>query len=144
MWQLAVVVLALGGVLVGLYWAWAWWAIAVWLGLVIAGSWYELGPTAVTVALVSASLVPLLVVPLIGGAIADAHDRRTIVLSTEIGMAAVAALLLVNSTLGEPRVWALFVLELWQRTFVDSAPPSHAPLAGSRAVAEETTVGALS
>jgi MFS family permease len=58
-----------------------------------------------------ASLVPLLVVPLIGGAIADALDRRTILLRTETGMALVAGLFLVNALLPHPQVWALFVLQ---------------------------------
>jgi len=53
-----------------------------------------------------ASLVPLLVVPLIGGAIADALDRRT-----ETGMALVTALFLANSLLPHPQVWALFALQ---------------------------------
>src|SRR3954454_20382709 len=34
-----------------------------------------------------ASLIPLLVVPLVGGAIADAVDRRAVLLRTETGMA---------------------------------------------------------
>jgi MFS family permease len=58
-----------------------------------------------------ASLIPLLVVPLIGGAIADALDRRTVLLRTETGMAFVAALFLGNSLLAHPRVWVLFVLQ---------------------------------
>ena len=58
-----------------------------------------------------ASLVPLLVVPLIGGAIADALDRRTVLLRTETGMAIVTALFLANSLLPHPQVWALFALQ---------------------------------
>ena len=58
-----------------------------------------------------ASLIPLLVVPLVGGAIADAVDRRSVLLRTETGMAVVAALFLGNSLLAHPRVWALFVLQ---------------------------------
>ena len=41
-----------------------------------------------------ASLVPLLVVPLVGGAFADALDRRSVVLVTETGLALVALLFL--------------------------------------------------
>lgn len=58
-----------------------------------------------------ASLVPLLVVPLVGGALADALDRRTLLLRTETGMAVVTALFLVNALLPHPQVWALFVLQ---------------------------------
>lgn len=57
-----------------------------------------------------AALVPLLVVPLVGGALADALDRRTVLLRTETGMAVVSALFLVNSLLPNPQVWALYVL----------------------------------
>ncbi len=67
--------------------------------------------TAVVGLLGLASLVPLLVVPLVGGALADAVDRRTVLLRTETGMSVVAALFLVNSLVGQPRVWALFVLQ---------------------------------
>jgi MFS family permease len=69
------------------------------------------GSTALVGLLGLASLVPLLVAPLVGGAIADALDRRTIVLCTETGMAGIAALLLLNSLLRHPHVWALFVLD---------------------------------
>jgi MFS family permease len=58
-----------------------------------------------------ASLVPLLVVPLVGGAFADALDRRSVVLVTETGLALVALLFLVNALLPGPQVWALFVLQ---------------------------------
>ncbi len=96
----------------------------LWLGQAISTIGAEIGVVAVpyqvykltgSTALVGllglASLVPLLVVPLVGGAIADALDRRTILLRTEVGMAVVAALLLANSLLRHPQVWALFVLQ---------------------------------
>jgi MFS family permease len=96
----------------------------LWLGQAISTVGGEIGIVAVpyqvytlthSTALVGllglASLVPLLVVPLIGGAIADALDRRTILLRTETGMALVAGLFLVNALLPHPQVWALFVLQ---------------------------------
>ena len=58
-----------------------------------------------------ASLVPLLVVPLVGGAFADALDRRSVVLVTETGLALVALLFLANALAPSPQVWALFVLQ---------------------------------
>lgn len=58
-----------------------------------------------------AALVPLLVVSLVGGAIADAGDRRSVLLRTETGMAVVTALFLANAALPHPQVWALFALE---------------------------------
>ena len=58
-----------------------------------------------------ASLVPLLAVSLVGGAIADALDQRTVLLRTETGMAVAAGLFLGNALLPHPQVWALFVLQ---------------------------------
>jgi MFS family permease len=58
-----------------------------------------------------AALVPLLVVPLVGGAIADALDRRRVMLISELALGAVAGLLLVNALLPHPHIWALFALE---------------------------------
>jgi MFS family permease len=96
----------------------------LWLGQAVSTIGAEIGVVAVpyqvytlthSTALVGllglASLIPLLVVPLIGGAIADALDRRTVLLRTETGMAFVAALFLGNSLLAHPRVWVLFVLQ---------------------------------
>lgn len=57
------------------------------------------GSTAMVGLLGLASLIPLLVVPLIGGAIADAHDRRTVILWSELGMALITGLFLLNSLL---------------------------------------------
>ena len=69
------------------------------------------GSTALVGLLGLASLVPLLFVPLVGGAFADALDRRTVVLVTETGLAVVAGLFLLNALLPSPQVWALFVLQ---------------------------------
>ncbi|GLW06344.1 MFS transporter [Microtetraspora sp. NBRC 13810] len=57
-----------------------------------------------------AEFVPMLVCGLWGGAIADALDRRRIVLFAEVGLAVMAALLAVNALLPSPQVWALYVL----------------------------------
>jgi len=96
----------------------------LWIGQAISTIGGEIGVVAVpyqvytlthSTALVGllglASLIPLLVVPLIGGAIADAHDRRSVLLRTETGMAVVAGAFLLNSLLPHPQVWALFILQ---------------------------------
>ena len=72
---------------------------------------------------------PLLVVPLIGGAIADALDRRTVLLRTEIGMALITALFLANSLLPHPQVWALFVLESFSVAMFSLGRPAMSSLA---------------
>jgi MFS family permease len=57
-----------------------------------------------------AELAPLLVTALVGGALADARDRRKMVLRTEVCSVVITGLLVVNASLGHPRVWPLFVL----------------------------------
>lgn len=56
------------------------------------------------------TLVPLVSVPLVGGTLADAVDRRKLLLQTEVALMLVTALLAVNAALPHPRVWALYVL----------------------------------
>jgi MFS family permease len=69
------------------------------------------GSTALVGVLGLASLVPLLLVSLVGGAIADAADRRTVAFLSECGMAVIAALFLLNALLPHPQVWALYLLQ---------------------------------
>ena len=57
------------------------------------------------------TLVPLLVAPIVGGAVADAVDRRTMLLIAESGFALVSVALAVNAALPHPQVWALFALD---------------------------------
>jgi MFS family permease len=76
-----------------------------------------------------ASLIPLLVVPLVGGAIADAHDRRAVLLRTETGMAVIALLFLANALLPHPQVWALFVLQLLAVAVFSLGRPAMSSLA---------------
>jgi len=58
-----------------------------------------------------AALVPLLVVPIYGGAVADFVDRRRMLLFSDVALLAVTLGLLANSLLPEPRIWALFAGE---------------------------------
>ncbi|MCX5225866.1 MFS transporter [Streptomyces sp. NBC_00233] len=55
-------------------------------------------------------LVPLVVFGLYGGALADAVDRRKVILLTEAGLGLLAAILLVNSLLPAPMLWPLYVV----------------------------------
>jgi MFS family permease len=57
-----------------------------------------------------AQLVPILLFGLLGGAYADRINRRLLILSCESAMAAVVALLLLNSLLPHPSLVAIFVL----------------------------------
>jgi MFS family permease len=58
----------------------------------------------------AAELGPMLALALVGGALADAHDRRRMVLIAEAGLSVCCALLAANATLAHPSVPAVFVL----------------------------------
>ena len=58
-----------------------------------------------------AALFPLLVVPIYGGAVADAVDRRRMLLFSDVAQLLVTVGLLVNALLPHPSVWFLFVAE---------------------------------
>ena len=92
---------------------------------------YSLTHSSLTVGLVSlVEFVPILAISLLGGALADAVDRRRMVRLTEIGMCVVSAGLLVNAALPHPRLWALFLavacaaaLDSLQRPSLDALLP---------------------
>ncbi len=58
----------------------------------------------------AAELGPMLALALLGGALADAHDRRRMVLVAETGLSICCALLAANAGLARPSVGAIFVL----------------------------------
>lgn len=72
---------------------------------------YEITGSTLMVGLLGlAQLIPLLAVSLIGGALADAVDRRRLLFLSQMFLAATALGLLWNSVIPEPAVWPLFVL----------------------------------
>lgn len=58
-----------------------------------------------------AALVPLLIVPIYGGAVADAVDRRRLLLASDVALLLVTGGLVVNAVLPDPSVGFLFVAE---------------------------------
>src|SRR6202165_5417757 len=54
--------------------------------------------------------VAILVFAMIGGALADAADRRSMVLLTEAALMACSLILAGNAALANPHVWVLFVV----------------------------------
>ncbi|MBA2735502.1 MAG: MFS transporter, partial [Pyrinomonadaceae bacterium] len=56
-----------------------------------------------------AEFVPMVCLAFIGGALADALDKRKMLRLTEIGQTIVTTILLINSLLPNPRIWVLFV-----------------------------------
>ena len=55
-------------------------------------------------------LAGILAFALLGGALADARDRRAMVLVTEAAMMATTLALVGNALLREPMTWVLFVM----------------------------------
>jgi MFS family permease len=75
-------------------------------------------------------LVPLLALAFLGGALADAFDRRRLVQLTELALALLSAVLLANALLPHPQLWLLYVvaavasgLDALQRPAVDAMLP---------------------
>ena len=86
---------------------------------------FELTGSSLAVGLMGlAELLPILVMAFVGGALADAVDRRRMVLLSELGMTASAALLLTNSLLPEPKLWVLFVVVALDAAFYGIQRPS--------------------
>jgi MFS family permease len=74
---------------------------------------YQLtGSSLVVGALGVAEFAPLIVMALVGGALADATDRRRMVQLTELGFAGASAALVVNAMLDSPQVWVLFACSI--------------------------------
>src|SRR5215217_5844328 len=72
---------------------------------------YELTGSSFVVGMLGlVELAPLLATALLGGALADAHDRRRLVLLADSILLVLALVLVANALLEEPHVWVLFVV----------------------------------
>jgi MFS family permease len=79
----------------------------------LAYQMYQLTGSTLAVGFISLThLVPLLTLTIIGGALADAFDRRRVMLVQQVGMAAGSLALAGNAALAHPHVWALYVAQL--------------------------------
>jgi MFS family permease len=79
---------------------------------------YELTGSSLAVGLLGvAEFAPIIVLALVGGALADAFDRRRLVQLAEVGAALAAALLLLNTTLAHPHLWVLYVCSALMAAF---------------------------
>ena len=71
---------------------------------------YQITGSSVVVGLLGvAEFVPILVLALVGGAMADSFDRRRLVMIAEVGALVVVAGLVGNALLPEPQLWVLYV-----------------------------------
>src|SRR5947209_16191376 len=79
--------------------------------VLVAKHVYDLTGSSLAVGLVAAAeLIPLMVLALVGGAIADAFDRRRVVLVAETGQVVCAIALGLDAGLSEPHLWLVYVL----------------------------------
>ncbi len=71
---------------------------------------YDLTGSSLAVGLLGAAeFIPVIALALVGGALADAFDRRKLIWGAELAAAFVSAALLVNALLPHPRLWVLYV-----------------------------------
>lgn len=70
---------------------------------------FEITRSSVAVGLLGvAELLPILVLALVAGTLADAWDRRRLVIAAEGTAALVAAVLLINAQLEDPHLWVIY------------------------------------
>jgi MFS family permease len=104
---------------------------------------YDLTGSTLLVGLLGiAALVPLLIVPIYGGAVADAFDRRRMLLFSDIGLLLVTVGLLVNAMLPSPHVWALYAGEMLGTAAYGFQRPARNALT-PRLVGEEQLLAAI-
>ncbi|MGW3283181.1 MFS transporter [Streptomyces sp. NPDC001002] len=85
----------------------------------------ELTESAAAVGAIGAvELVPLIVFGLYGGALADALDKRKLILWTEAGQGVLSALLLLNALVPSPAVWPLYVVAALSSALVSVQRPA--------------------
>lgn len=93
---------------------------------------YEITGSTLAVGLLGlAQFVPLMIVSLVGGALADAFDRKRLLVFSQVVLAATAGGLLWNSLADDPLIWPLFVLSaLNAAVSLIDGPARHAILPG--------------
>ncbi|MFJ5778738.1 MFS transporter [Streptomyces sp. NPDC093094] len=85
----------------------------------------ELTGSAAAVGAVGAvELLPLIVFGLYGGALADALDKRGLIVWTEAGQGVLSAVLLVNALLPRPAVWPLYLVAALSSALVSVQRPA--------------------
>jgi len=88
-----------------------------------------------------AQLVPTITIGLLGGALADAVDRRKLVLAASTGSAAVSAGLAAQAFAGLHSVWLLYVLVAMSASFSAISSPVRRTLIPSLLPADQVAAG---
>jgi MFS family permease len=107
---------------------------------------YELTHSPLAVGLLGlVEVIPVLLLSMVGGAFADARDRRAIVLGTEIAFTVMSALLVANALQPQPELWVLYAIFTAQAALFALQRPSMEALWPRLVEAHElTAAGALS
>jgi MFS family permease len=82
------------------------------------------GSAAAVGAIGAVELIPLLVFGLYGGALADAWDKRKLIVWTEAGQGLLSVALLLNALLPHPVVWPLYVVAALSSALVSVQRPA--------------------
>ncbi|MGW1724626.1 MFS transporter [Streptomyces sp. NPDC002306] len=82
------------------------------------------GSAAAVGAIGAVELVPLIVFGLYGGALADALDKRKLIVWTEAGQGLLSAVLLLNALLPRPAIWPLYVVAALSSALVSVQRPA--------------------
>ncbi|MEO9238896.1 MAG: MFS transporter [Jatrophihabitantaceae bacterium] len=92
------------------------------------------GSTVAVGLLGAAEFVPIVVVGLLGGALADRFDRRQVVICSELAALACTLMLLANSLLSRPQLWLIYLTaaaavsaNAAQRPSLDAMLPRYVP-----------------
>jgi MFS family permease len=85
------------------------------------------GSTAMVGLLALTEVLPLVVLPIVGGALADAVERRRFLMIAQAAVAALSVALAVNAFLPDPQVWVLFAFSfLWVSAYSLYSPAFRA------------------
>ncbi|MGW2046946.1 MFS transporter [Streptomyces sp. NPDC001858] len=101
------------------------------------------GSAAAVGAIGAVELIPLVLFGLYGGALADAWDKRRLIVWTEAGQGLLSAVLLVNALLPGPALWPLYVVAALSAALVSVQRPALDSL-WPRIVAHEHMAAAAS
>ncbi len=72
-----------------------------------------------------AAVGPLIAGSLVGGALADAHDRRRLLLVAQVLLGSASVGLALNAMLPHPKVWLIYVLVVAQQAFAGLDSPTR-------------------
>ena len=86
---------------------------------------WDLSRSSLDVGLLGLTFVPVLIVGLLGGSVADAADRRTIALVTSACLMAVSAVFAVQAYAQFRQLWLLYALALVQASLAATGAPAR-------------------